>query len=123
MHDERLELLLNRCLDGGLSAGEAAELNALILSSPEARRQFWQAARIHSLIREWGAETWGHGDGDAKVVQFPRARWMQSRWVPAFAAAAAVLLALAGGWMWQHRAVENGGGEFTEDAAIPWVPG
>ena len=123
MHDERLELLLNRCLDGGLTAEEAAELNALILSSPEARRQFWQAARIHSLIREWGAETWGHADGDAKVVQFPRTRWMRSRWMPAFAAAAAVLLALAGGWMWQHRAVENGGGEFTEDTAIPWVPG
>ena len=128
MHDERLELLLHRCLDGGLTAEEAAELNALILSSPEARRPSGRAARIHSLIREWGAETWGHADGDAKVVQFPRTRWMQSRWMPAFAAAAAVLLAFAGGWWWQHRAgenrvAENGSEEFHGEDAIPWVPG
>ena len=121
MHDERLELLLHRCLDGGLTAEEAAELNALILSSPEARRQFWKAARIHSLIREWGAETWGHAE--ANVVPFPRARWMRSRWVPAFAAAAAVLLAFAGGWWWQRPALENAGREFSEEAAIEWVPG
>ena len=123
MHDERLELLLNRCLDGGLAAEEAAELNALILSSPEARRQYWRAARIHSLIREWGAETWGHAEGDSKVVPFPRTRWMQPRWMPAFAAAAAVLLAIAGGWLWMQRAEDDGGGEFSEEAAIAWVPG
>ena len=122
MHDDRLEFLLHRCLDGGLTAEEAAELNALLLSSPEARRQFWKAARIHSLIREWGAETWGHEH--ANVVEFPRAIAMRRRWLPALAAAAAVLLAIAGGWMWrQHPALENLDGGFSGEAAIAWVPG
>ena len=46
MHDERLEYLINRCLDGGLTAEEAAELNERILSSPEARRRYWATARV-----------------------------------------------------------------------------
>ena len=136
MRDERLEFLLHRCLDGGLTAEEAAELNALILSSPEARRQYWKAARIHSLIREWGAQTWGHEH--ANVVPFPRARWKPSHWVPALAAAAALVIAFASGWLWPHRAVENRvaenravenrgaeneDGEFSGEDAIAWVPG
>ena len=118
MHDERLELLINRCLDGGLTAEESAELSERILSSPEARRRYWEMARVHALIREWGAEAWG------KVVEFPRARQVAARWL---AAAAAVLLAVGGGWWWQHRGGVNtvvaDGGEFSDEAMIAWVPG
>ena len=41
MHDE---LLIHRCLDGGLTAEESAELSECILSSPEARRRYWEVA-------------------------------------------------------------------------------
>ena len=119
MHDERLDLLLHRCLDGGLTVEEADELNALILSSPDARRRYWQAARVHALIREWGAETWGHADVTQKVVKFPAAR----RWLPALAAAAVVMLSLAGGWWWQHRAPHEPGDALDDETALAWLPG
>ena len=50
MNDERLDHLIHRHLDGGLSAEEATELNALILSSPEARQRFWELARPHAQV-------------------------------------------------------------------------
>lgn len=126
MHDERLEYLINRCLDGGLTGEESAELNALILSSPEARRRYWEMARVHALIREWGAEVWGKSGAEETVIEFPRARSFGTRWLPAFAAAAALLLAFAGVWFWQHRdrpVVADEWSEFPDEETMAWVPG
>ena len=118
MHDERLETLIHRCLDGGLTVEESAELNALILSSQGARRQFWRAARIHSLIREWGAEAWGKTDAPKKVIAFPSTR----RWVATLAAAAVLMLSLGAGVWWQQRGAEESN-EFSDEETIAWIPG
>ena len=126
MHDERLELLIHRCLDGGLSAEEAAEFNALILSSPEARRQYWDAASVHALIREWGAEQWGKTEPLPAVVPFRQPRRVNSRWVVAAAAAAAVaamvIISMNGSWRnaREHRAEDS---EFSEGDSMAWRPG
>lgn len=122
MHDERLEYLINRCLDGGLTPEESTELSEQILSSPDARRRYWRTARVHALIREWGAEAWGNSGAVQKVVRFPRARAAVARWLPTLAAAAVVLVALSGGWWWQQRGVKDEN-EFAGETAIAWVPG
>ncbi len=122
MHDARLELLIHRCLDGGLSAEEAAELDALILSSPDARREYWEAASVHALIREWGAEEWGKGDAPATIVPFPESRGKMLRWAWALAAAAAFIL-FAGGWWWHGREPGRSDGDLADDDTMEWLPG
>ena len=123
MHDERLEYLIDRCLDGGLTAEESAELNERILSSPEARRRYWEMARVHALIREWGAEAWGKTGAAEKVVAFSLVRRPSLRWIASLAAAAVVMLSLGGGWWWQHRSVVEESNEFSDEETIAWVPG
>lgn len=95
MHDQRIDYLIDRHLDGALTAEEAAELNQIVLSSAQARARFWHLAGFHAIIREWGAETWGQpgeAPGSTKVVAFPVRRVLQG--LAAAAALAAALLVL-----------------------------
>ena len=52
MSTSRLEELLDAYFDGHMTAEEKAELQPLLLESPEARRLFWKLAEQHSLISE-----------------------------------------------------------------------
>ena len=49
---KRLEALLSKQFADGLSDTEAKELNALLLSSPEARRDYLAQCQLHSALLE-----------------------------------------------------------------------
>ena len=59
MNPSRLEILLDAYLNHALTDEQRAELERLLLSSPEARRQFWEHARFHGLLSHWGQHEWG----------------------------------------------------------------
>jgi hypothetical protein len=59
MIDERLQTLLDRYRDGSLSEEDRAELERQLLSSAQAREQYWAHARLHGLLSRWGQESWG----------------------------------------------------------------
>jgi len=103
---ERLQFLLQRYFDQMLTLEERSELASMLLASSRARSEFWEQARWHALIRQWGEAEWGRRDAESlavrpppaprvlrpsgKVIAFPRAK---SRWGRvALAAAAAVAL-------------------------------
>lgn len=48
----RLHDLIDAHLDGRLTTLEKAELEALLLASPEARQEFWSLTTIHGLLHE-----------------------------------------------------------------------
>lgn len=55
----RLTHLLDRYVDEAATAEEKAELEQVLLSSPAARRAFWDHTRFHALLRRLGEESWG----------------------------------------------------------------
>jgi len=110
MSAKRLQLLLDRYFNGLLSLEEKSELEAILAGDPEARQAFWECARIHGALRQWGARQAGlrhleaaNHPGDLEVACVPapvpaerkskskssRSHWSRLRWI---AAAAAVLL-------------------------------
>jgi hypothetical protein len=68
MDDERIDSLLNAYFDGALSAEDAAELERRLLAEPQARARFWELARFHAALREWGCRDWGRQLGDAEAL-------------------------------------------------------
>src|SRR5437762_11734299 len=106
MDFERLQFLLQRYFDQILTVEERAELGTMLLASARARDEFWEQARWHALIRQWGEAEWGRRDAEtltvrplptpvvvrvpSKVVAFPRSVSRFSRY--ALAAAAAIAL-------------------------------
>lgn len=50
--NQRLDELIDAHLDGRLTAADKAELEALLLASPDARRAFWEQASLHGLTHE-----------------------------------------------------------------------
>lgn len=106
MDTTRLELLLNRYLDGELSPAERHELQALLLAEPDARRQFWRHARLHGSLRLLGEQAWGERDalgeecsrhaGDVPYSVSITPSWHRQRW---FAVAAMLLIMLGGWWL------------------------
>ena len=88
MDAERFTFLLDRYLDGALEAAEKLEIERILRSSPEARAVFWEKARFHALLRQYGEQMWGENADapDEKIVRFPLRR------ILALAAAACVLL-------------------------------
>ena len=111
---ERLQHLLHRHFDQMLSAEERVELERTLLASAAAREAFWEAARWHGLLRQWGEAEWGRLDGSLCDVPTPttKARWRRrlTRWRWAAGAAAALALALV-----IHP--------FTSDRAAPLATG
>jgi len=51
-HDERIESLMNRSLDGDLSEPEQLELDRTLIRSPDVRREYEQMRRIDNLAVE-----------------------------------------------------------------------
>lgn len=64
MNDPRLQALLDKYRDGALTEEDRAELERTLLSSPQARREFWEQARFHSMLSRWGQEQWGRRMAD-----------------------------------------------------------
>lgn len=98
MDRDRLQHLLHRHFDQLLAEEERAELERMLLTSPGAREAFWESARWHALLRQWGEAEWGRLDASLRDVQTPpaKARWqgrlIRARW--ALGAALALALAL-----------------------------
>jgi hypothetical protein len=106
MDFERLQFLLQRYFDQMLTVEERGELATTLLASSRARDEFWEHARWHALIRQWGEAEWGRRDAETlalrpmpapltiqvtrKVVAFPRPA--AEVWRIALAAAAAVAI-------------------------------
>ena len=59
MNTDRLDLLLDAYFDEALTEKDRAELEYLLLSSPQAREHFWKCARFHAVLRRFGTENWG----------------------------------------------------------------
>jgi hypothetical protein len=92
MIDERTQELMSRYMDAQTSEEELAELNERIANDPEAADEFAMMARLHNtmLTREPALPA-------AKVIVFRERR----RQVLRYATAAAVLLVLVAGLIWQ----------------------
>jgi hypothetical protein len=109
MNQVRVELLIERYLNGVLTEPERAELEQQLLAAPSARSLFWDHTQFHALIRRWGQEDWGRqlaaqpvaqeSSGLENVVSIPGARGFRFHWWQPLAAAAA-LLAFVTGWFW-----------------------
>ena len=101
MDQDRLSLLLQRYFDQILSAPERLELEQMLLASARAREIFWETARWHALLRQWGEAEWGRISADFRYEQAATPRgWRRlagvsrRRWM--YAALVAALLALSG---------------------------
>lgn len=90
--------LIDAYLDGSITAPEMQQLNALLLTDAEARREFAEVLNVDSALAAMAA---GWTKGEAPVVRRVQWRTASPRWI---AAAASVALLLSG-WWWQdsHR--------------------
>ncbi len=120
MDFERLQFLLQRYFDQLLTVEERAELATMLLASARARDEFWETARWHALIRQWGEAEWGRRDAEvlaqrplptavapratAKVIQFPRPAANVWRAALAVAAVVAFFVAFPALMPWQESA-------------------
>lgn len=104
MEAPRLDDLLQRYFDAQLGPEEKRELEEALLSDPQARREFWQAARTHGLLRLWGEAEWGRRAAAApqagpEPVREPFWRpWLAAIPRPALSAGGAVAAAAALLW-------------------------
>jgi len=112
---EELGLLAAACCDGAITPDQAARLEALADESPEARRYLLRYVQLH------GELYWDHAAGAGRnpladlappPAETPPKRGLghtarRMKWI---AAAAAVLLAVAAGWLVSvyHDGMENG---------------
>ncbi|MGE3311620.1 MAG: LamG-like jellyroll fold domain-containing protein [Limisphaerales bacterium] len=65
MDPERLEQLLQRHWDQVLTPAERIELERELLASSRARSAYWESARWHALIRQWGEAQWGRLEAES----------------------------------------------------------
>ena len=111
MDPERLQLLLHRHFDEMLAAEERVELERMLLGSAAAREAFWEMARWHALLRQWGEAEWGRLDGISRDEPLPTAkarcgpRLARARWALSTVAALALVLAA------QHFATNREAGQ------------
>src|SRR5262245_52505694 len=68
MDNERIDFLLNAYFDGALTPQDAAELERRLFAEPQARARFWELARFHAALREWGSRDWGRQLGAAEAL-------------------------------------------------------
>jgi WD40 repeat protein len=107
MNEARLLQLIEAHLESRLSPGEAAELSAELVRSPEARRKFWEVAQTHALLFDLVAE--GAGRQLARAEARPRPRRPLRRWWGwVSAAAASLLVAVAAWWLLSPGATRDG---------------
>jgi hypothetical protein len=116
MKDQRLEVLLHGYFDGQLPPLDVRELDARIRTEPEARRRFWELARVHGELRVWGerqvarehvgltleqmelpAETPRWNPAEVLPEEIVPSGWRRWPWMVAALAALLILGALLGG--------------------------
>lgn len=97
MDRDRLQFLLQRHFDQLLSSEERAELERMLLASAAAREAFWEAARWHALLRQWGEAEWGRLDASLRDEQAPPQKLPRQtrRFQASMAVGAVALLGLA----------------------------
>jgi hypothetical protein len=141
MSDERTQLLLQRYFDQMLTAEEKAELSNMLLASGRARDEFWETARWHALIRQWGEAEWGRRDAETvtlrplpavarepalarKIIRFPRAAIVRLG-TAALAAAAVVALfvSIPSLLRWNSRGNRISVAVLTHSADAVWAEG
>jgi Concanavalin A-like lectin/glucanases superfamily/FecR protein len=90
-------LLIQRYMDGSISADELTQLNARLLADADLRREFGDLLNLDSALAA-SAAGWPRIPAEPrKILAFPNAvRWL---------AAACVMLLAAGGWWWQTQRV------------------
>jgi hypothetical protein len=59
MNEPHVNELIECFLDGSLVGEDRASLERDLLASPQARRAFWERAKVHAALRKWGREHWG----------------------------------------------------------------
>ena len=99
MNTERLGHLMCRYFDCAITGEEITELNAALLTRPEARESFWQEAHLHGALREWGLDNRGLMELRAlpspdDVTPGRTRRPARPSWHPLAAAAAGVVFGL-----------------------------
>jgi FecR protein len=72
--EQRLQYLIDRHLDEALTVEEAVELNKWLARDESARERFWQTARIHARLRQWGEQQIGRVEVTGASPS-PRRRW------------------------------------------------
>jgi hypothetical protein len=112
MDQERILSLLESYLENCLTAEDRAELQRLLLASPQARRLFWEYLHQHALLGELQAETRGRRlalderTAASRLATLPsRRRLVRARWLAL--GAAAVLLTLSLLFLGGRRGVEG----------------
>ncbi|TWT79274.1 FecR protein [Planctomycetes bacterium CA13] len=109
MDTERLEKLLDRYFDEGLTEATKQELEEELLSSPQARELFWQRGKLNSLLRQNGQEVWGDDQAFVQRLEDPAqqpnvARSLSpllSQWIVS-GIAVSMLIAVFGYWSIFH---------------------
>ena len=143
MDFERLQFLLQRYFDQMLTVEERAELSTMLLASSRARGEFWESARWHALIRQWGEAEWGRRDAEGlalrpipapvarpstKIIPFPRRSLKISKIALAAAAAVAVFAGAVFYAPWKKagepdRPVSSSLAVLTHSADPVWAEG
>ncbi len=129
----RLERLLDRYLEEALTSEEKTELEQMLRAESEARRTFWQHARLHALLRESGGENRGREIaaeparswwvGFAEVLQLVR---LNAGWATAVAA---VVVAVLGIWFVRVQTeatcdrLTTGVAVLAQAIDLEWAPG
>ncbi|MDP3069198.1 MAG: LamG-like jellyroll fold domain-containing protein [Opitutaceae bacterium] len=97
MSEARLDELLERYIDGRLTAEDKTVLEARLMESPEARQRFWARMNFEGLMEEAaelrGAHEWMAARPAEPAVE-PRSRWaalLSWPWAGGLAAAAAAV--------------------------------
>lgn len=93
MNEDRLEQLLDGYFDEALDPAEHAELEALLLSRPQAWELFWKRARFNALLRRRGRESWGRRLAAEPAVGVPLWERVATVWRRLNAE-------VASGWTW-----------------------
>lgn len=97
--NEELDTLTQRYLEGTITAGEMASLNAMLLADASARREFAGLLNLDSALAAAAAGWTEKAVPARKVLAFPKA----ARWLAALAACVALIA--GGSWWWQTRGV------------------
>lgn len=130
--DDRLTQLIERYLDGQISAGEKRELATELRGQPEARHRLLQHANWHAALVHWGAQRAGEQQSKRDVLRgffrpatrggAPRRGWQHGRSSSlAAAASAAILLAGLFATALQHKDPLRSVAKVTFDRQTEWA--
>ncbi|MEZ0256464.1 MAG: LamG-like jellyroll fold domain-containing protein [Chthoniobacter sp.] len=142
MSDERTQLLLQRYFDQVLTVEERHELSTMLLASARAREEFWELARWHALIRQWGEAEWGRRDAEEitlrplpavqappqsqpkprrKIIRFPLPSWKAGAAALAAAAAVALFVSVPSLLPWNRKVQSVSVAVLTHSADAVWA--